>query len=303
MLVFDGRHLLYRTSDAFKELSAEVDGYEVGTGGMYGFLSCAIRVFNRYGGRVYVAWEGRRSENFRMKLYPDYKRRDEVHADKLAFLDDMQEQELRLKRLLCLLGVRQYAAVGAEADDVIATLATRAASKGMKTLVYTGDSDLRQLVSPLVAVVSPMTGPNRREDTLYDDDAKVRGKHGVLPLQIPDLKALAGDTSDNIPGVDGIGPVSAVKLLTAYNTVNGVIKAAMEDHAAWPIAERFKEAIRLEQANVRLYKQLATVRSDVDMTVIKPVGDKARFVKEVMAYKMRTLVAPAELQTLYRMAL
>ena len=121
MLVFDGRHMLYRTADVFRSLTVEVGDDEESIGGVYGFLATALRVHGKWGGVAVVAWEG--DHNFRYKLYPEYKNKGKPDEEKQMFLEGLDGQESRLWVLLSLMGVRQYVCHGGEADDVMATLA------------------------------------------------------------------------------------------------------------------------------------------------------------------------------------
>src|SRR5207245_2148450 len=108
---------------------------------------------------------------------------------------------------------------GFEADDVIGTLARQATAQGVQTLIVTGDLDATQLVTPTVTVLTPRRSAD--DITLYDEEA-VYERYGLRPEQIPDFKGLVGDTSDNIPGVRGIGEKTATKLLQQYETVEGI---------------------------------------------------------------------------------
>ena len=298
LLIFDGRHLLWRTSDAFRELSAEVGDDVIGTGGMYGFLSIATKIHQRYGGESVVAWEGH--GNFRRDLYPDYKKKAEPDEDTLALIHDMAKQEKRLKAMLRLMGVRQYYGDGCEADDVIGRLAKEASERDQIVIIYSGDSDLRQLVNDKVYTASP--GFRGSQDTLYDKEA-VLDKHGVPPGYIADLKALSGDNSDNIPGIRGIGPVTAAKLVQSFGPVGKIIKAAESgEKIKWPVAERFKEPIINGADDIRLFKKLTTIRTDMPWKEITPKRDKALLTKHLMAYRFRSLLASSEMCELMGMA-
>lgn len=296
IILYDGRHLLWRTSDAFGMLSVEIGGEDVGTGGVYGFLSVALRIHQRYGGRAIVAWEG--TNNFRKQLYPEYKRKEEPDQDRLEFINDLAEQEVRLKAILRAMGVEQYSGVGCEADDVLGRMATTLAALGHHVVIYTGDSDLRQLVNDQITVVAP---GRKGKDTIYDAEA-VEAKHGVKPGHLADLKALAGDSSDNIPGIRGIGDKTAAKLIAAYGDVEGIIRGAQGAPEDWQGAARFQQAIADQADDIRLYKELTTIRTDAGLKLIKPSRSQRRVVRHLMAYKFRSLVAPAELNGLMRMA-
>lgn len=299
VLILDGRHLLWRTVDAFGMLSAELGDEEVATGGIYGFLSVAIRIHQRYGGRVIVAWEGK--NNFRYKLYPEYKEKSEPDEERLGFIREMIDQEMRLKSILRAIGIDQYKGIRCEADDVIGRLAHRYADDYQHVVIYTGDSDLRQLVSSSVTVVAP---GRRGNDTVFRSET-VFEKHGVWPCHLADLKALAGDGSDNIPGIRGVGPVTAAKLINAYGDVEAVIKAAKNPDVAkspWPVAERFREPIAEARDDIRLFKKLTNIDGKREMKRIEPKRDKKRVIRQLMAYKFRSLMAPAELNELMKMA-
>lgn len=296
LLIFDGRHLLWRTSDAFRDLSAEVGDKVIGTGGIYGFLSVAIRVYQRYGGKVVVAWEG--YGNFRRDIYPEYKRKDEPDEDTLELIRDMAGQEKRLMAILRALGIEQFLGKGCEADDVIGRLAHEASKDGKRVIIYSGDSDLRQLVDDNIHTVSPGF---RGNDTVYDK-YKVLEKHGVPPSGIADLKALAGDSSDNIPGIKGIGPVTAAKLIQEFGNVKDVIKAAKEvDKEKWPVAERFRNPIIEQASDIVLYKRLTTIGRDMDWVYVTPRRNKKTLLSHFMAYRFKSLLAPAEMHELMEM--
>lgn len=296
LLIFDGRHLLWRTSDAFRDLSAEVGDQVIGTGGIYGFLSVAIRVYQRYGGKVVVAWEGH--GNFRRDIYPDYKRKDEPDEDTLELIRDMAGQEKRLMAILRALGVEQYLGKGCEADDVIGRLAHEASKDGKAVIIYSGDSDLRQLIDDNIRTVSP---GYRGDDTVYDK-YKVLEKHGVPPGYVADLKALAGDSSDNIPGIKGIGPVTASKLIQAFGGINKVIKAASKaTKEEWPVGERFRKPIIEQADDIKLFKRLTTIGTDLDWVCVTPKKNKKTLLAHFMAYRFKSLLAPAEMHELMEM--
>ncbi len=293
LLVFDGRHLLWRSFDAFSDLAVETPKGYVPTGAIYGFLSTALRVHHRYGGVMVVAWEG--TGNFRHELYPAYKARDEPTEDELDRIRDMREQERRLMALLRLLGVRQYFGNGGEADDAMGWLATRV--KGSVAL-YSGDSDLAQLVKDgRVKLISPQ---HRGPDRVYRE-ADVLARWGVPPKRIPDLKALAGDPSDGIPGLSGIGPKTAAKAIEALGSLPKVIRAA-KGGSEMPIPERHRGTIITGEVDVTLYRRLTTIRTDLKPGLLEPCADKGRVVRSLMAYRFRSLLAPAELAGLMRLA-
>jgi DNA polymerase-1 len=288
LLILDGRHLLWRSSDAFSTLSVEINGEDVGTGGIYGFLSIALRINRKYGGKTVVAWEGK--DNFRYRLYPEYKKRPEPDEEKILLLKDMRQQEQRIKAILRAMGVRQYSGVGCEADDVIGTLAKSWTKGGTKqAIIYSGDSDLRQCVTGYTTVIAPVKG----KDVEYDSEAVVN-RYLFSPVYISDIKALAGDSSDNIPGAKGVGEKYATELIKKYGDCKAIIRAAKKNKKDWPIPERFKKEILL-------FKKLTRVRTNAGMKEIKVKKDQARVVGYLKLYKMFSLIAPPELRGLMKM--
>ena len=296
LLILDGRNLLWRTSDAFKTLSATVNGKEIGVGGIYGFLLSSIRIHQRYGGRVVVAWEG--TGNFRYKLYPKYKAKrptDQAYQDILIEIND---QERRLQAILRSMGVAQYLGVDCEADDVMGRLAGLEWPRDRNTtIIYTGDSDLRQLVNSRITVVSP---GYRGKDVVYGRQ-EVHAKHGVYPEYIADQKALAGDSSDNIPGIRGIGPKTANKLIHTYGGIEDIIAGA-DRNLGWPVAERFLKPIVDGRDDIRLYKKLTTIWINCKMTQIKPRRNHFTLLNHLRGYGFQSLGMPAEQRALLRMA-
>lgn len=297
LLVLDGRHLLWRTSDAFKDLSAKVDGEEMSTGGMYGFLTCAIRIHSKFGGRAVVAWEGK--TNFRFGLYPQYKGRGaEPDPDRMNIIAEMDAQEQHLIQMLSLIGLEQYRGVDCEADDVIGRLSSEGVARGENVIIYSGDSDLRQLVRSGVFVVAP----GFRSDKLYDAKA-VAEKHGVPPTLIAQLKALAGDHSDKIPGVPGIGEVTAAKLLNHYGSLRRVLMASFKPEGSWPETPRRRKLISDYWADVLLYYQLTRIRRDMDWEFIQPKpGSPGELTDALLRYRFASLVHPSEKKALRDMA-
>jgi DNA polymerase-1 len=293
-LIVDGRHALWRTSDAFKMLSVELGDKIIGTGGIYGFLCLMIRIHQRYGGKTVIAWEG--NDNFRKKLYPLYKNKGTMDEDQINLIEDMREQEKRLKAILRLLGVEQYYGVGCEADDVIGRLSVeRSEDEGNLVVIYSGDSDLRQLVKSNVIVASP--GYQGSKDVIYDEE-RVLDKHSVIPGYIADLKALSGDSSDNIPGIAGVGPVRAAKLINKYGTTENIIKSAIDNDKDWPLGERLRKLVVDEKDNIKLYKELTTIRTYMDMKSIKIKLDEKMLKRHFSVYSFNSLMARNEMNEL-----
>lgn len=295
ILIIDGRHLLWRCSSSFRDLSVEIGDEEIGTGGIYGFLSVLSRIYDKYGGVVLVAWEG--EENFRKEMYPLYKNRREASEDMLNLIKDIKEQERRLKAILKVMGVRQYVGVGCEADDVMGRLAKTFESRDV--MVYSGDSDLLQLVTEKTVVLSP--GYRGRPDKIYNT-REVLLRYGVRPLKIPDFKALAGDSSDSIPGIRGIGDKFATKLVAKYGSLEEVlVEAKKKEVEGFPLNESFRQLIKKKAKKLRLFKDLATIRRDYEMSLIKPEKSQKKLIKHLRTYKFVSLQGASELRILMSM--
>ncbi len=295
LLIIDGRHLFWRTCDAFNDLVTDINGEETPIGGVYGFLLTLSRIHSRYPYKLAICWEGK--NNFRYKLYPDYKDKGEIDEDKKLLIQEMKEQEIRLKALLRIIGIKQYKSIDCEADDTMGALANKFANKnrGNMAFIYTGDSDLRQLVNDEVKVISP---GRRSSEVIYDREV-VFLKHGVAPEHIADLKALSGDHSDNIPGVKGIGPKTAVKLIRRYGSLEDILNNM--DSENWPVPDRFRDMLKNSIEDVKLFKKLTTIKSDVKLSRIKERNDWDKVKKIFRLYKFHSLLVPQEFRKFVKM--
>jgi DNA polymerase-1 len=294
IFIVDGRHLLWRCFSSYKDLSVEIDGEDVGTGGIYGFLSALTRLHRRYGGITIVAWEG--ESNFRKELYPLYKDRGEMSEDERVRLNDIRSQERRLRIILKAMGVRQYRGDRCEADDVIGRLSK--VFEERKVIIYSGDSDLLQLVGETTFVAAP--GYRGKSDHIYDTKEVIM-RWGLNPTRISEIKALAGDSSDNIPGIKGIGVAFASKLLDVYGDLEDVIDAAKKNKEHWPIHEKYRTAIAKKAKKLRLFKNLTTIRRNYDMFYIEPKKSQKKLIKHLKKYKFISLIAAPELKILLRL--
>ncbi|MBN1825909.1 MAG: DNA polymerase I [Candidatus Eisenbacteria bacterium] len=187
---------------------------------------------------------------FRHEIYPEYK------ANRAAAPPELIEQIPRAIELVEALSVPVLSGEGFEADDLIGTLALRAAEAGIEAEIYSGDKDFLQLVRPGVSV----TVPSKDEDRSVADDAAVEDRSGVPARLIVDLMALSGDTSDNVPGVPGVGPKTAAKLLIAHGSLETILEHPER------IPGKLGEKIRAHLDDVRLSRELVTIRTDA------PVG-------------------------------
>ncbi|MCL2050036.1 MAG: DNA polymerase I [Defluviitaleaceae bacterium] len=218
ILLFDGFSILNRAFYALPPLTNSAGEY---TNAIYGFLNIFFRfVDEELPEHVIVAFD-LPQPTFRHEMYGAYK------GTRKGMPDELRAQVPALKTLLEKMGVTMSACEGYEADDVIGTLATNAASQGMTPVIITGDRDMLQLASDKIKIRLPRTKAGKTEVEDYDENAVIK-KYGVSPAAFVDVKALMGDTSDNIPGVPGIGEVTATKIITAYGSLENAIANAEE---------------------------------------------------------------------------
>lgn len=251
LLLLDGHSLAYR---AFYGLPADNFATSSGqhTNAVYGFLSMLINVVrDEAPTHIAVAFDVSR-KTFRTEEYSDYK------ANRAKSPDEFTGQVPLIKEALGALGVAVFEKDGFEADDLLATLVTKASAEGLRTLVCTGDRDALQLVTDTVTVLYPRKGTS---DLAHMTPDAVTEKHGVPPERYPDVAALVGETSDNLPGVPGVGPKTAVKWLTKYGDLDGVLEHAEE------IKGKVGESLRQHLEGVRRNRRLNALVRDVDVAV------------------------------------
>lgn len=210
-VILDGHALIYRGYYALPPLHT-AKGELVNA--VYGFTTILLTILEKMRPDYLAVSFDLKGPTFRDELYADYK------AQRPETPDDLIPQVPRIRQVVEAFKIPVFEKEGFEADDVIATLAREAAEwPDLEVLVVTGDMDLTQLITDQVKVVAPLSGFNDMK--VYDAQA-VMDKYGVWPNQIVDYKALKGDTSDNLPGVPGIGEKTAAKLLFQYETLEGV---------------------------------------------------------------------------------
>lgn len=187
-------------------------------------------------------------ENFRHRLYPDYK------AHRHPMPDDLKIQIAPVKEAVSLLGIPVVEIVDVEADDSLATLALSFAKKGNMNYIFSPDKDLTQMVSDKINIV------HDRKRLIIDSKYVVQ-KYGVIPKQIIDLLALTGDAADNIPGVEGVGLKTAARLIQTWGTVENIIA-----NAHW-VNGKVGEHLRNSVDKLLLSKKLTSIKIDVNMAV------------------------------------
>ncbi|WP_168581597.1 DNA polymerase I [Gephyromycinifex aptenodytis] len=213
LLLLDGHSLAYR---AFFALPAENFSTSTGqtTNAVYGFTAMLINLLrDEQPTHLAVAFDVSR-QTFRTEEYAEYK------AGRATTPDEFRGQVSLLKEVLDALRITHLELDGYEADDILATLSTQAAQQGMEVLVVSGDRDALQLVDERVTLLYPVKGVSELSRMT---PSAVEAKYGVLPERYPDLAALVGEASDNLPGVPGVGPKTAAKWLGQYGDLTGVV--------------------------------------------------------------------------------
>ncbi|MBP1314799.1 DNA polymerase-1 [Herbaspirillum sp. 1173] len=244
MLLVDGSSYLYR---AFHALPDMRNAEGAPTGALYGIINMLRRLRNDYPASYVACVFDAKGKTFRDDLYPDYK------ATRKSMPEDLALQIEPIHAAVRALGWPILMVEGIEADDVIGTLSVQATAAGLDTIVSTGDKDMAQLVNEHVTLVNTMSN-----EVL--DIAGVTAKFGVPPERIVDYLSLIGDTVDNVPGVEKCGPKTAVKWLSAYGSLDGVMANA--DKITGVVGENLRKALDwLPQGRV-----LVTVKTDCDLS-------------------------------------
>ncbi len=245
LVLIDGSSYLHR---AFHALPPLVTSKGEPTGAVYGVVNMIKKMINDYKpDHIAVVFDAK-GKNFRHEMYPQYK------ATRPPMEKDLQVQIKPLHETIQALGLPLLMVEGVEADDVIGTLARDAAQKGLAVLISTGDKDIAQLVDKNITLVNTMTNT-----TL--DERSVKEKFGVAAERMTDYLTLVGDTSDNVPGVTGVGPKTAVKWLEEYKTLENLIKHADE------IKGKVGKNLRASLNQLPLIQNLVTIRSDLKLNI------------------------------------
>jgi len=251
--LFDGNGLVHRAFHALPPLTVIKTGEMVGA--VYGFALMLIKAMNELNPTHCAIAFDMKAPTFRHQLFDQYK------AHRPATPDELVNQLGRVRDLVNAFGIPIFELEGYEADDVLGALSRQASEQGIESVIVTGDADTMQLVTPKVKVLYPKPGKSFSNTILYDE-AEVKERYGVGPEHIADLKGLAGDPSDNIPGVSGVGPKTAVKLIQQFGTVESIY--ARLDEVSPP---RLQELLRHSEAIARQSKELATIVTDVPLTL------------------------------------
>jgi len=254
ILLIDGNSIAFKAYFALPKYSF-INHSGLHTNAIYGFHTMLDSVMSRLNpSHVLVAFDAGKT-TFRTQQFSDYK------GGRPSTEPELREQFAPLRQMIDYLGIKHYELPNYEADDIIGTVAKQAENAGFEVIVLSGDRDLTQLASEKTTVEISLKGTSETE--IYTP-AYVNEKLGITPSQIIDMKGLAGDKSDNIPGVTKIGEKTAIKLLKEYETVEGIYA-----HIDELKASKMKENLVNEQETALLSKQLATIylEAPVELTL------------------------------------
>ena len=245
IILVDGSSYLYRAYHALPPLE---NSKNQPTGAIKGVISMIKKILIDHPDSDLAVVFDAKGKTFRHEMYPKYK------ANRPPMPEDLVMQIEPIHKIIELMGIKLIMISGVEADDVIGTLAEQARKKKLNTVISTGDKDMTQLVCDNVSVVNTMTGE-------LLDESGVKNKFGVSPEYITDYLALIGDKSDNVPGVDKVGPKTAVKWLDEYTSLENIIKNSES------LGGKVGENLRSTIDTLKLAHELVTIKKDVELPI------------------------------------
>lgn len=248
-LILDSNSILHRSFHALPPLTTK-KGEMVNA--VYGFLLVLFKVIREIQPNYIAACFDFPAKTFRHKKFKDYK------ATRPPLPKDLASQIPKLKEVLLALNIPFFEKEGFEADDVISTIVNRVKNKVSEIYILSGDFDTLQLVNKKIKVQILTRGI---KEPLIFDEKKVFEKFGILPRQIPDFKAIVGDQSDNIPGLPGIGPKTAVQILKDFNNLENFYEKIENSN----LKEKNKKIFLENKEKVFLFRDLAKLKSDLDL--------------------------------------
>ncbi|WP_047532558.1 DNA polymerase I [Methylotenera sp. N17] len=265
LLLVDGSSYLYRAFHAMPDLR---NSKNEPVGAIQGVLNMLRRLHKDYPAEYSACVFDAKGKTFRDDIYPEYK------ANRASMPDDLRVQIEPLFETIRAMGWPLIIEDGVEADDVIGALAKQAEREGINTIISTGDKDISQLVNKHITVVNTMRDAFRKTDDVLDI-AGVQNKFGVPPERIIDYLVLIGDTSDNVPGVEKVGPKTAVKWLQEYGTLENIVANA--DNIKGVVGENLRKALPW----LPTARELITIRCDIGIRehfdeLVAQAPDKAK---------------------------
>ncbi len=255
-ILFDGMNLAFRCFHAVPEL-ARSDGFP--TNALHGWVRSLWRVQDEHRPEDAVVVFDFGEDPKKKELLPAYK------ENRKAMPEGLARQLPFLKESARLMGFRTVELFETEADDLIATLADRLAKEGRDVLIVSSDKDFAQLVNPRIRMLLPAAGPRSKGSGAILDERGIEEKYGVPPERIAELLALVGDSSDNIPGLAGVGPKTAAKWLREYGGLEGILA-----HAGSLEPKRFRQKVADGTPMLRRNLELTRLNPAVELPELEP---------------------------------
>src|SRR6058998_402041 len=295
VFLVDGYALIYRAFFAMIARPLTTKSGE-NTSAVWGITNFLLRLYENYHPE-YIGWVHDRGVSFRQQEYPEYKATREKLGEEMQ--QDFDRSLERVCQILDAFHIPVIAINGYEADDVVATLAQRAVTAGgLQAVIVSGDKDFYQLIGPGIALLNPGRGGQAAVEEQWVDQSNASERLGVQPERVVDFLALVGDSSDNIPGVRGIGDKTALQLLTTYGDLDTILARATDIPGKRP-----REALLSQADNARLSRQLVTlqrnvpVELDLEQLRVRP-PDAVRLTSLFNELEFRTLIPKlADLKT------
>lgn len=242
-IIIDGSSYLFR---AFYAMPPLTNSKGTPTGAIYGVINMLKNIMKEYHPSHMVVVFDTKGPNFRHNIFPEYK------ANRAKMPDELAVQIKPIHQIIQALGIPLLTMEGEEADDVIGSLAKQAEKTGCFSLISTGDKDMAQLVNKNITLINTMTN-------IILDEKGVEKKFEIPPSLIVDYLSIVGDSSDNIPGIEKVGPKTAIKWLKTYGSLDGIIANA--NNIKGKVGENLKNNLE----NLNLYRKLTTIKTDLDV--------------------------------------
>jgi DNA polymerase-1 len=272
-ILVDGSGFIYRAYYALPQMT-DKNGEPIGA--VYGFCSILISLLNKHHSDLFCVVFDSGRDTFRSKIYPEYK------GNRGETPENLKKQFPLLRKACAAFGIPSVEQSGFEADDVIATYANKLSTSGHEVQIVSSDKDLMQLIDDKISLLDPIKSKFIRT-------AEVMEKYGVLPSQMIMLQALTGDASDNIPGVSGIGPKTAAKLINEFKTLENIYANINEIKQ-----QKIKEKLVNERDTLYLSLKLVTLEKNVpidDNVILKITYDHSSAASFLGAHDFTSLVA------------
>ena len=256
-LIIDGNSILNR---AFYGVNARMTSKIAGihTNAIYGFLNIFWMIQEKIKSDYVAVCFDLSAPTFRHKMYEDYK------GTRKGMPDELREQLPVMKEVLSALNIPVLELEGFEADDLLGTVSAINTKNGIFTYILTGDRDSFQLISESTSVILPKSGMGKTEYSIYDN-ALLMENYGISPIQVIEVKALMGDSSDNIPGVKGVGEKTAYQLIQKYDNIDNIYKLLDEDKL--DVTPKVKEKLSIGKDSAYMSKTLATIILDANINL------------------------------------